>query len=80
MILGALVAELKAEGSSSIAPTEIDSFQLPIRGITLRGYSADEDPDAFDEWIQRLNEWRHEGTFHLPCTIFNGLDNAPTAL
>jgi NADPH-dependent curcumin reductase CurA len=81
VILGALIAELNAAGSTSIAPTEIDSFQLPIKGITLRGYSAcEDDPGAFDEWMQRLNEWRHEGTIHLPCTTFNGLDNAPKAL
>lgn len=81
VILGALIAELNAEGSTSIAPTEIDSFQLPIKGITLRGYSAcEDDPSAFDEWMQRLKEWRHEGAIHLPCTTFNGLDNAPKAL
>jgi NADPH-dependent curcumin reductase CurA len=81
VILGALIAELNAQGSSAIAPTEIDSFQLPIKGITLRGYSACEDDlGAFAEWMQRLDEWRHEGTVCLPATIFKGLDNAPKAL
>jgi NADPH-dependent curcumin reductase CurA len=81
VILGALIAELNAQGSSAIAPTEIDSFQLPIKGITLHGYSAcEDDPGAFAEWMQRLDEWRHEGTVCLPATIFKGLDNAPKAL
>lgn len=81
VILGALVAELNAEGSTSIAPTEIDSFQFPIKGITLRGYSAcEDDPRAFDEWMKRLDEWRNEGAIRLPCTTFSGLENAPKAL
>lgn len=81
VILGALIAELNAEGASAIAPTEIDSFQLPIKGITLRGYSAcEDDAGAFAEWMQHLDEWRHEGAICLPSTLFCGLDNAPKAL
>ncbi|WP_087686678.1 NADP-dependent oxidoreductase [Pandoraea sp. PE-S2R-1] len=79
-ILGALGAELHANHSTSVAPTEIDAFQLPIKGITLRGYSADDDEDVFDEWIKRQNAWRLDGSFHLPCTMFHGLENAPLAL
>ena len=79
-ILGALGAELHASHSTSVAPAEIDSFQLPIKGITLRGYSADDDSDAFEEWITRQNVWRRDGAFHLPSTMFHGLENAPFAL
>ncbi len=81
VILGALVAELRAERSSSIAPVEIDTFRLPIKGITLRGYSADDDkPEAFDEWLQRLDEWRDEQPVQLTCTTFSGLEQGPAAL
>ncbi|ULU25739.1 MDR family NADP-dependent oxidoreductase [Dyella terrae] len=81
VILGALVAELNAERSTSVAPADIDTFRLPIMGITLRGYSAGEpSSDAFDEWIRRLDEWQQEGTICLPSTTFNGLDKAPEAL
>jgi NADPH-dependent curcumin reductase CurA len=81
VILGALIAELNAARASAIAPAEIDTFQFPIKGITLRGYSAsEEDPGAFDEWMRRLDEWRHEGAIRLPCTTFSGLDTAPAAL
>ena len=81
VILGALVAELNAERPSSIAPTEIDTFRLPIAGITLRGYSADEaDAGAFDEWLGCLRDWQHHGQILLPCTTFHGLENASMAL
>ncbi len=82
-ILGALGAELHAAGSTSVAPTEIDAFQLPIKSITLRGYSACEDEengDAFGEWIARQRAWQQDGTFHLARTMFTGLDTAPAAL
>lgn len=81
VVLGALVAELKAERSACIAPADIDTFPFPVKGITLRGYSAcEDDPRAFDEWMQRLADWRQDGTFHLPRTTFHGLDDAPRAL
>ncbi|MCA8277600.1 NADP-dependent oxidoreductase [Burkholderia sp. AU30280] len=81
VILGALVAELSAEHASSIAPAEIDTFRLPIKGITLRGYSAcEDDPGVIDEWLDRLHEWRQASAICLPCTTFRGLDNAPAAL
>lgn len=81
VILGALAAELNAKSSSSIAPAEIDTFRLPIMGITLRGYSADEaDAGAFDEWLACLSDWQNEGRILLPCTTFQGLERASEAL
>jgi len=81
VILGALIAELHAERSSSIAPVEIDTFRLPIMGITLRGYSADEaDAGAFDEWLSCLGGWQRDGGILLPSTTFHGLEKASVAL
>nr|WKF61736.1 Putative NADP-dependent oxidoreductase YfmJ [Paraburkholderia busanensis] len=81
VVLGALGAELKRERSACVALAEIDTFQLPIKGITLRGYSAcEDDAGAFDEWMRRLNEWRDQDAIVLTSTTFNGLDNAPLAL
>ncbi|MGS0896912.1 MDR family NADP-dependent oxidoreductase [Burkholderia stagnalis] len=81
VILGALAAELNAEHATAIAPATIDTFQFPIKGITLCGYSAcEDDPRAFDEWMRRLDAWRREDGIRLPCTVFRGLDHAPQAL
>lgn len=80
VLLGALSAELADDGSRNVAPVTLDSFQLIIRGVTMRGYSADDDPDALAEWIQRLAEWRREGGIHLPCSKFIGIENASQGL
>ena len=81
VLLGALTAELDARESSILAPVELDSFQLILKGITLRGYSAcDDDSDAFDEWLQCLQEWRRGTGFRLAYTKFTGIENAPQAL
>jgi NADPH-dependent curcumin reductase CurA len=80
VLLGALTAELAADGSTKIAPVELDSFQLIVKGVTIRGYSADDDPAVFKEWIQQLAVWRRQGEIHLPCSKFVGIENAPQAL
>jgi NADPH-dependent curcumin reductase CurA len=81
VLLGALTAELNASQSSIRALVELDSFQLILRGITLRGYSADSDvSNAFKEWIGCVRKWQSEGEFHLTHTTFTGIENAPRAL
>jgi NADPH-dependent curcumin reductase CurA len=50
VLLGALTAELNARESTLLAPAELDSFQLILKGMTLRGYSADSDAgEAFED-------------------------------
>jgi len=81
VLLGALTAELNAKESSILAPVELDSFRLIIKGITLRGYSADSDAsDAFEEWMQCARKWQGEAGFCLTHTKFVGIENAPQAL
>jgi NADPH-dependent curcumin reductase CurA len=80
VLLGALGAELADDGARKIAPVTLDSLQLIIKGVTMRGYSADDDPGAFAEWLQRLAEWRGDGGIQLPCSKFVGIENAPQAL
>lgn len=80
VLLGALGAEEGADARPAAAVT-LDSVALILKGVTLRGYSADDDwPDVYDEWMQRLAEWRRDGGIHLPCSTFHGLDRAPVAL
>ena len=79
VLLGALSAELADKKSTKIAPVEIDSFSLILKGVTLRGYSADSNPEIFSEWVTRLDDPAWAGiTF--ASTQFTGLSSAPLAL
>lgn len=79
VLLGALSAELADKESTKFAPVEIDSFSLIVKGVTMRGYSADTNPEIFSEWVTHLDEpeWS-DITF--PSTLFQGLESAPLAL
>lgn len=79
VLLGALSAELAASQSTKIAPVEIDSFALIVKGVTLKGYSADEHPGVFDTWISQLShpDWQD---IHFASTVYQGLHAAPQAL
>ncbi|WP_244563406.1 MDR family NADP-dependent oxidoreductase [Pantoea rodasii] len=79
VLLGALSAELAASHSSKIAPVEIDGFDLIVKGVTLKGYSADENPEAFTQWMHQLTQpgW---GDMHFAASAYQGLEAAPQAL
>ncbi|WP_175926335.1 MDR family NADP-dependent oxidoreductase [Burkholderia cepacia] len=80
VLLGALTAELAEQGTRRVAPVLLDSLQLIMQGVTMRGYSADDDSDAFGEWLQCLAIWQREGGMQLPRSTFSGIENAPKAL
>ena len=80
VLLGALTAELNAEKASLQAPVTLDSFQLIFKDMTLRGFSADHSPDAFEFWLQDLKAWKREGRIHLPSVTFKGIENSIFAL
>lgn len=79
VILGALTAELNAHHASIAAPAEIDSFQIILKDITMRGYSADRDgAEAFEDWMAWI--WENSADLHFACSKFDGIENAPQAL
>ncbi|NIF29725.1 NADP-dependent oxidoreductase [Pantoea sp. Tr-811] len=81
VLLGAVSAELNPHSATLKAPVELDTFQLILRGVTLRGFSADEEaPELFDAWIRQLANWQGEGGLHIAHTLVKGLDQAPMAL
>lgn len=80
VLLGALTAELNAEKASLQAPVTLDSFHIIFKGMTLRGFSADHSPDAFEFWIRDLAAWKREGRIRLPSAIFKGIESATSAL
>lgn len=79
VILGALTAELNAHHASIAAPAKVDSFQLILKDITMRGYSADRDgAEAFEDWMGWL--WENSTNLHFACSTFKGIESAPQAL
>lgn len=77
VLLGALTAELDAAHASIVSPVRLDSFDLILKDMTLRGYSADRDAAAaFQEWIV----WQQQAGLHFACSTFKGIENAPQAL
>jgi 2-alkenal reductase len=80
LIVGALSGQLAADGTGRQAPVELDSFKLLLKRLTIRGYSADDDPDAREEWDGQLSRWSAAGQIRFPCEFVRGLRNAPEAL
>ncbi|MEY9894882.1 NADPH-dependent curcumin reductase CurA [Catenulispora sp. MAP5-51] len=80
LVVGALSGQLAATGAGRTAPVELDSFQLLLKKITLRGYSADDDPQALPEWNQRSAEWLRDGALTFPHERIKGIANAPRAV
>lgn len=80
VLLGALSAELNAEKASLQAPVTLDSFHIIFKGMTLRGFSADHSPGAFEAWLRDLKIWRRDGCIELPSATFKGIENATPAL
>lgn len=79
VLLGALSAELADKESTKFSPVEIDSFSLIVKGITMRGYSADRNPEVFSEWVTCLYDSTWDDMV-FPSTLFKGLKSAPLAL
>lgn len=81
VLLGAVSAELNPHNATLKALVELDTFQLILRGVTMRGFSADEEaPEMFDAWIRQLADWQREGGIRTTHTMVKGLDQAPLAL
>lgn len=80
VVIGALSGQLAATGAGRTAPVELDSFQLLLKKITLRGYSADDDPEALPEWNERSAEWLRTGAITFPHERIKGIANAPQAI
>jgi NADPH-dependent curcumin reductase CurA len=79
VIVGALAGQLAAHGAGRVLPFEVDSFVLLIKRVTIRGYSADDDPEAQPEWMARFRDWLRSGALRFPHEIIVGLEHAPAA-
>ena len=79
LIVGALSGQLASRGAGRSAPVELDSVQLLLKRINIRGYSADDDADVRTEWTQRFAAWLRAGAIRFPHTLIRGLEQAPQA-
>lgn len=80
VIVGALSGQLADRGTGREAPVELDSFQILLKKITMRGYSADDDPDAHAEWDDRFAQWLRAGDITFPHVVVHGIERAPEAI
>ena len=80
LIVGALSGQLAETGTGRTAPVELNSTQILIKRLTLRGYSADDHPSAHDEWLGRLETWVQEDRIRFPHVLIHGLEHAVDAL
>jgi 2-alkenal reductase len=80
VVVGALSGQLAAQGTGRTAPVQLDSFDLLLKKITMRGYSADDDPEVRSEWTRRFADWLRSGDIHFPHVTIDGIEAAPGAL
>jgi NADPH-dependent curcumin reductase CurA len=80
LLVGSLSGQLAPRGTGRRAPVELDSFQIVLKRLTLRGYSADDDPQAQQEWIERCGGWLRDGLISFPSVRVKGIERAPGAL
>ncbi|MFI0712086.1 zinc-binding dehydrogenase [Streptomyces inhibens] len=76
-IVGALSRQLSQDGP---ATTEIDTFSLLARSITLRGVALYDHLDLIPEWNAQFGRGLREGTLTFPHARLRGIEQAPRAL
>ncbi len=80
-LVGALSGQLARHGTGTAAPVELDSFQLLVKRIVMRGFSADDVPARERaRWPGMFGAWLHSGELRFPYTRVTGIERAPQAL
>jgi NADPH-dependent curcumin reductase CurA len=80
VIVGTLSGQLAVTGTGRTAPVALDSTQILLRKITIKGYSADDNPEAHEEWFGRLANWLRSDEIRVPHVVIDGLERATLAL
>jgi NADPH-dependent curcumin reductase CurA len=78
-LIGSLAGQL-GPGNGTTSVVELDSFQLIVKQLTLKGYSGGHDPALVREWRQRFAGWLRSGQIRFPRTLIPGIAGAPQAL
>ena len=79
-LIGALSGQLAHRRPGGVAPVEIDTFRLVVKGISLRGFAGADHQDVEAEWTERFGGWLRSGEIRFPHTVIRGFDRAPHAL
>ncbi|MBO2454100.1 NADP-dependent oxidoreductase [Actinomadura barringtoniae] len=77
-LVGTLSSQLSPSSSGTTGPVELDTFQLILKQITLRGVTGA--ATTREEWAERFGEWLRAGRLTFPHVRVAGIDNAPQAL
>ena len=80
VIVGTLCGQLASHGAGRTAPVELDSVQLLLKRITMRGYSADDDPDVHAQWSRQFDAWLRSRSIVFPHVVLKGIEQAPEAM
>lgn len=80
VLVGALASQLSPGGSGATAPVELDTYQLILKGITVRGFADPGDALARADWLARFGGWLRSGQVAFPHVRVPGIEQAPRAL
>ncbi|SEM73102.1 MDR family NADP-dependent oxidoreductase [Nonomuraea pusilla] len=80
VLVGALSGQLSERGTGGSAPVELDTYQLILKRVTVRGLSAPDDPEEQARWTERFGGWLRSGEIVFPHVRVPGIDQAPRAL
>lgn len=79
-LVGTLAGQLSVDGGGATAPVELDTFQLVVKRITLRGITGQDHQEVHAEWIRTFGGWLRSGEITFPHVRIAGMDEAPAAL
>jgi 2-alkenal reductase len=77
-LVGTLAGQLAPDRAGTTAPVELDTFQLIVKQITLRGVTGAS--GTKQEWSERFGDWLRAGRITFPHVRVPGIDRAPEAL
>ncbi|GLZ07891.1 NADP-dependent oxidoreductase [Actinomadura sp. NBRC 104412] len=77
-LVGTLARQLSPDGTGTTAPVELDTFQLIVKQITMRGLTGTS--TTREEWAERFAAWLRAGSITFPHVRVQGIHRAPQAL
>ncbi|MGF7235348.1 MAG: NADP-dependent oxidoreductase, partial [Frankia sp.] len=76
VLVGALAGQLSPDGSGTVAPVELDTYQVILKHVTLRGL----DNSVVTGWIDQFGAWLRQGEITFPLVRVAGIERAAHAL
>jgi NADPH-dependent curcumin reductase CurA len=79
VLVGTLAGQMSPGLPGTTGPAEIDTFQLIIKRIEMRGFGGLDD-GAEGRWAERVGGWLRSGELTFPHVRIAGIERAPQAL